>query len=335
VKPLSTLSKALQINQDASIYGSFAEIGAGQETANYFFKAGLASQTIAKSMSAYDMAFSDEIYGKQNRYVCKNRLITMLHHEYNLLERRLKNRSSKTKFFAFATTAATSAQKQNLKSLYTPHAWMGLRFQVQASKPFNDIILHIHCLDTARLKQHEALGILGVNFMYACFYHYANPEKFIASLQHNLHRSQIEINSLQCVGTSLKKCSDLLMNTMLLDHKLGQCAFFTPHLKSQFIGDTIFKKSIVYLYGNKKMIYKIQKNPKLQKISKKSLIICAVPKTEFSHSPAQFKIQAKHICKNTFYLLMTQELDIESLKKLSYAYTKKPVKFITSEMDLK
>ncbi len=167
VNSAAALEKALNINLDAKVYGTFAEIGAGQEVARFFFQAGKASQTIAKTMSAYDMAFSDEIYGKENqgRYVCESRLLKMLTKEYDLLQRRLgKTRGENTTFFALADTVATSSTGARVSD-----GWMGIRFQKTPLGPTNDILLHVRLLDRYRLLQQEALGVLGVNLVYAAF----------------------------------------------------------------------------------------------------------------------------------------------------------------------
>src|SRR6185312_629071 len=149
--------KALQVNMDDSIYGTFAEIGAGQEVARQFFQAGRASHTIAKSISAYDMTFSDEIYGKESRYVCEARLLKMLDHEYSLVEERLKaKRGSTTRFFAYANTVATASQDDGVGK---SHGWMGIRFQTEPGGAYNDIVLHVKLWDRFRLPQQEALGI--------------------------------------------------------------------------------------------------------------------------------------------------------------------------------
>ena len=105
---LDTNQKALQINLDAKRYGTFAEIGAGQEVVRWFFRAGGAAGTVAKTISAYDMAVSDAIYGPTDYYVSRQRLRAMLDYEYDLLLERLdKTRGGKTAFFVFANTVAT------------------------------------------------------------------------------------------------------------------------------------------------------------------------------------------------------------------------------------
>ncbi|MCZ0931862.1 MAG: hypothetical protein OXJ52_01750, partial [Oligoflexia bacterium] len=232
MKGQTSFGKAFEINRNPAIYGTFAEIGAGQETVNFFYKAGLASQTVAKSMSAYDMTVSDEIYGKQNRYVCKDRLINMLNHEYRLLDRRLKKkRGDKTCFFAFAVTAATSNKKTNSAVSNNQRAWMGLRFQSASKGALNNVLFHVSCLDKSRLQQHEALGVLGVNLIHSSFYRKSSPKQFITALSENLPGSRLEIHGMTCSGPAFKNFSDLAINLEVLSQKASPLAFF-PNSKN-------------------------------------------------------------------------------------------------------
>ena len=164
--------KALQINLDATKYGTFAEIGAGQEVARQFFHVGGASGTIAKTISAYDMTFSDAIYGPTPRYVSRQRLYQMLEYEYKLLIERLADkRGGKTSFFAFANTVAARAYNHPSES----HGWLGIRWQAHPRAEPNQIIIHVRMLDKENLQQQEALGIIGVNLIHGAFYQYQNP----------------------------------------------------------------------------------------------------------------------------------------------------------------
>ncbi len=163
-KNIGTKQKALRINLEGPIYGSFAEIGAGQDVAANFFKAGGASGTIAKTISAYDMAFSDAIYGEEasGRYVCEPRLVKMLQREYKLLQIRLTEQAKDKTFFSFAdTVSALNYQKTN-----DAHGWMGLRFQLKPNSEPNDLIIHVRMKDTDNVLQQQALGIIGVNLIY-------------------------------------------------------------------------------------------------------------------------------------------------------------------------
>ncbi|RYZ86858.1 MAG: hypothetical protein EOP06_13715, partial [Proteobacteria bacterium] len=194
--------KAHRINLNPAIYGTFAEIGAGQEVARHFFVAGKASQTIAKTISAYDMTFSDEIYGreKNGRYVCESRLLKMLGHEFSLLEQRLSaKRGPQSQFFAFATTVATGSANDKKYC----HGWMGIRFQKRPGGAYNDIILHVRMQDRYRLQQQEALGLLGVNLIDAAFYHSEHSEEIIPSLIDDLKTGQIIIDVLKFSGPDL------------------------------------------------------------------------------------------------------------------------------------
>src|ERR1700754_1536074 len=184
---LGTKQKALAINLDPQIYGSFAEIGAGQDVAAFFFKAGGSSGTIAKTMSAYDMTFSDAIYGVQKgrRYVSEARLLAMQDKEYGLLIERLsESRGDKTTFFSFADTmSALNYHKTN-----EGHGWMGVRFQLEPNGEFNDVVIHVKLLDNDGVLQQSAVGVLGVNLIYAWFYYNMHPNVFLLSLMDNLSR---------------------------------------------------------------------------------------------------------------------------------------------------
>ena len=194
---LSVERKALRINLDPSKYGTFAEIGAGQEVARHFFQAGGAAGTVAKTMSAYDMKFSDAIYGEAGRYVSRKRLVQMMAHEYGLLEKRLLEvRGSETNFFAFANTvSALNYQKTN-----ECHGWMGVRFQLAPSEAFHDIILHVRMLDQENRLQQEAIGILGVNLLYGSFHLTENPNDFICSLIDDIGKQRVEVDMLEFNG---------------------------------------------------------------------------------------------------------------------------------------
>jgi hypothetical protein len=184
IKFIGTKQKALQVNLDRTIYGSFAEIGAGQDVAANFFKAGGASGTIAKTISAYDMAFSDAIYGEEasGKYVCEPRLMKMLNREYKLLQVRLVDQADEKRFFSFANTvSALNYQKTN-----DAHGWIGLRFQLKPSGPFNDVVIHVNMLDNDNILQQQALGTIGVNLIYGCYHYHGDPEKLLLSLLDDL-----------------------------------------------------------------------------------------------------------------------------------------------------
>ncbi|MDG0816047.1 hypothetical protein [Bdellovibrio svalbardensis] len=244
----TTLGKALRINQDLSRYGAFAEIGAGQEVARHFFQAGKASQTIAKTISAYDMIVSDDIYGREanGRYVCESRLLKMLSHEYKLLiERLATHRGPQSRFFSFANTVATASSGASKQS----HGWMGVRFQKEPGAPHNDIILHVRMLDRHRLQQQEALGILGVNLLNCAFYHTNKVEGFIDSLVDSLREGQIVIDVIKFDGPDLQHFDDRLMNLELVRRGLADAILFSPKNEILNVSDAVYGKSLLIQRG--------------------------------------------------------------------------------------
>jgi hypothetical protein len=247
-KDIGTKQKALAINLDPKIYGSFAEIGAGQDVAANFFKAGASSGTIAKTMSAYDMTFSDAIYGVQQvrRYVSESRLISMLDHEYGLLiERLAEQRGDSTTFFAFSdTVSALNYNKTN-----EGHGWMGVRFQLEPNGPFNDVVLHVKLLDNDNNLQQQAVGILGVNLMYACFYYNEIPPVFLLSLMDNLSRDRIQIDMIRFEGPDFTKVDNRLMSLHLVKYGFSDAAVFSPNGKNQQPSEVLYKKHIVVIRG--------------------------------------------------------------------------------------
>jgi len=247
-KDIGTKQKALAINLDPKIYGSFAEIGAGQDVAANFFKAGASSGTIAKTMSAYDMVFSDAIYGVQQsrRYVSEARLISMLDHEYGLLIERLAvQRSDSTTFFAFSdTVSALNYNKTN-----DGHGWMGVRFQLTPNGAFNDVVIHVKLLDNDTNLQQQAVGILGVNLMYACFYYNEIPPVFLLSLMDNLSRDRIQIDMIRFEGPDFTKVDNRLMSLHLVKYGFSDAAVFGPDGKNMQPTEALYKKHIVVIRG--------------------------------------------------------------------------------------
>lgn len=222
---LSTQEKALRINLDPRRYGSFAEIGAGQEVVRWFFQAGGAAGTIAKSISAYDMKVSDAIYGKCSRYVCRQRLESMLEYEQNLnLERLKSSRGDTTAFFTFADTVSA----MNFHGTNDCHGWMGVRFQAHPRDEASQIIIHVHMLDGTNTLQQEALGIVGVNLMYgACMLHH-DPSQLIESLLDDLDTKRIEIDMIEFSGIEFRHVDNRLMSLKLVQLGLSDAAMFGP-----------------------------------------------------------------------------------------------------------
>lgn len=247
-KDIGTKQKALAINLNPEIYGSFAEIGAGQDVAANFFKAGASSGTIAKTMSAYDMTFSDAIYGAQQkkRYVSEERLMSMLDHEYQLLIERLAAlKGNTTTFFAFSdTVSALNYNKTN-----EGHGWMGVRFQHEPNSEPNDVVLHVKLLDNNNNRQQQAIGVLGVNLIYACFYYREIPLIFLLSLIDNIEKGRIQIDMIRFEGPAFTKVDNRLMSLHLVRYGFSDAALFGPDGKNRQPSEILYKKHIVVLRG--------------------------------------------------------------------------------------
>lgn len=246
---LETEQKALEINLDDQIYGAFAEIGAGQEVARHFFQVGAAAGTIAKSMSAYDKTVSDEIYGSEQkgsgRYVCESRLYKMLGHEYQLMENRLRTVRPDQTFFAFADTVAAINFQKTIKG----DGWLGLRFQLKANSEPNDLIVHVRLLDNDNRLQQQAVGILGVNMVYACHRFNKDPEVLIQSLMDNLH-GRIAIDMIRLEGPDFVHLDNRLVCLWVVRNGLSSIAIFGPDKRSVHAGEFLYKKSILIARGS-------------------------------------------------------------------------------------
>lgn len=246
-EPTDTHQKAIQINLDPNKYGVFAEIGAGQEVARWFFRAGGASGTIAKSMSAYDMTVSDAIYGPTDRYVSRTRLRAMLDHEYSLLVERLsEKRGASTRFFAFADTVAARSYSRREET----HGWMGIRFQTHAGAEPSDILLHVIMWDRDPLQQQEALGVLGVNLVYGALHHFERPEAVVNDLLDNLSIERIEVDMIEFHGPAFQGVDNRLLALQLVEKGLTNAALFLPDGKLVQPGDMLYKKCVLVERGS-------------------------------------------------------------------------------------
>ena len=240
-------SKALRINVEKRFYGTFAEIGAGQEVARHFFSVGGAAGTIAKTISAYDMTFSDAIYGAGDRYVSRARLETMLSHEFDLLLERLDGvLGADRRFFAFADTVAARSFRRHDES----HGWMGLRFQHEPRAPFSEIILHVRMLDDENLVQQEALGIFGVNLFYGAAYHSGDARALIKSLSDDLRPGRIEVDMIRFSGPAFEGIDNRIMNLELIVQGLTQSALFRPDGEVVQAADAFYKKPLLVERGS-------------------------------------------------------------------------------------
>lgn len=244
---LDTHRKALKINLDKRRYGTFAEIGAGQEVVRWFFRVGGGAGTIAKSISAYDMTVSDAIYGKCSRYVCRERLESMLDYEFRLNVDRLKeSRGDTTSFFAFADTVSA----RNFQGTNECHGWMGVKFQAHPRDDASQIILHIRMLDVEAALQQEALGIVGVNLLYGAFFLHHEPELLMESLLHNLTTNRIEIDMIQFSGIEFRHVDPRLMSLQLVQLGLSDAAMFASDGTVLQPSEVLRKKSILVERGS-------------------------------------------------------------------------------------
>lgn len=244
---IKTEQKALDINLNDPIYGTFAEIGAGQEVARNFFQAGAAAGTIAKTMSAYDKTYSDAIYGAEpsGRYVSEARLYKMLDHEWSLMEERLSKSRPDATFFVFADTVQAINYTRTIKG----NGWMGLRFRLKPDGPVNDMVLHVKMLDTNNRLQQEAIGVLGVNMIYASFYFNDDPEKMVRSLVDNI-KDRVSIDLLRINGDDFNYFDKRILSLYLVKHKLTSVAMFDINKTGIHPSEFLYKEALMVIRGN-------------------------------------------------------------------------------------
>jgi len=256
---LSIKRKALRINLDESIYGTFAEIGAGQEVVRNFFQVGGASGTVAKAMSAYDMTFSDAIYGAENtgRYVSESRLRKMLTHEYDLLQERLTDEKYKKKrFFVFSNTSTTLNYHKN----NDPHGWMGVRFQLTPGGAANEVMIHARLKGTDSLYQQRTLGGIGTNLLFACYWYADQIEDFVDSIMDNLDTDQVEIDMIRVKGPDFAKVDNRLLALQLVKKRYTDGTIFGADKEVYQPKDILYKKNILCLRGRFRPVTKVNED---------------------------------------------------------------------------
>ena len=252
----SIKNKALRINLNENIYGTFAEIGAGQETVRNFFRAGGASGTIAKTISAYDKDFSDAIYGveEDGRYVTEDRLKKMLTHEMNLIEERILREKHPNKiYFAYANTVATI----DFAKKYKGHGWVGIRFQTNPDEAYSEIILHIRFHETEALLQQHTLGTLGVNLIYGAYYKHDSPKKLLRYLYDHIDKDKIEIDTINFSGPKFNNVDNRLMSLQLIKNEMTDAVMFGPDGKNVLPARILHKKNILALRGSFRPVTKV------------------------------------------------------------------------------
>jgi hypothetical protein len=251
---MDTLEKALALNMNPARYGTFAEIGAGQEVVRWFFRAGGAAGTIAKSISAYDMTVSDAIYGKCKRYVCRERLKQMLDYEYDLnLSRLSDSREIETAYFAFADTVVARSYRGG----HECHGWMGIKFQVGPGDDFSEIIIHVRMLDNTATLQQEALGMVGVNLVHGAFEFSTSPEDLLASLLDGLSTDRIEVDMVDFSGKAFESVDNRVMSLRLVQLGLSKAAMFSSDGAVLQASEVLRKKPVLVERGSFRPITKV------------------------------------------------------------------------------
>ena len=249
-------AKALRINLNEHIYGTFAEIGAGQEVARHFFRVGGASGTIAKTISAYDKNFSDNIYGEDEdgRYVTETRLSKMLNHEMQLLENRIPRSEHPNKmFFTYANTVTTI----DFAKKFRGHGWMGIRFQTGPDKAFSEITLHVRFHQTEARFQQESIGIMGANLIYGAFYKHDEPKKLLKYLYDHLDKDAIEIDTINFSGPNFEGVDNRLMSLQLVKKGMTEAVMFNPNGNNILPARELYKKNILALRGSFRPVTKV------------------------------------------------------------------------------
>ncbi|MES2558082.1 MAG: TonB-dependent receptor [Bacteroidota bacterium] len=250
---LTTEEKALKINLTGDIYGCFAEIGAGQEVAANFFKAGGSSGTIAYTQSAYDMKVSDAMYGPASRYVCEERLTTMLQTEYETLSSRLPKKKEESRFFAFSNTV----EALNYHKTNQGHGWVGIRFQMGLGGEPNDVILHIKLHDNSHKAQQEALGILGVNLIHACYFHTDDLDEFLTNLVHRIPRDRVEVDMLRVSGPDFDNVDNRIIALNLVKRGMTDATMFDLCGSVLQPATALYKKNILLMRGRFRPVTKV------------------------------------------------------------------------------
>ncbi len=342
---LSTKDKALRINLNENIYGTFSEIGAGQEVARHFFRAGGASGTIAKTMSAYDKGFSDAIYGVENdlRYVTQSRLTKMLNHEINLLESRVDRVIHTEKmFFSFANTVATI----DFAKKYKGHGWMGIKFQTESKAEYSEIKLHVRFHLPEAKTQQEILGLMGVNLIYGAYYKHNKPRSLIKYLYDHIDPSIIEIDTINFSGPLFKDVDNRLLSLELIKNGMTQAVMFGPDGKNILPAAELYKKNILTIRGSFRPVTKVNEDmyekslkmiKKDKKLTEKNTI--SIFEITLSNLTAQGKLDEQDfldrailLCSMGKTVMITNFQEYYKLSEYFSNYTNKKV-FLTMGVD--
>ncbi len=333
---LSTSEKAQRINADPMFYGAFSEIGAGQEVTRWFFRAGKASATIAKSMSAYDKEVSDSIYGveENKRYVCESRLRKMLTREFSLLQERLtKVRDPQTRFFAFADTITCARRVSDSDA---GHGWIGVQFQSHPTEAPSEIVIHVRLLDSHTLEQQETVGIIGVNLLYGCFAHSDDPGKLLLSIADGLKSDRFEIDMVRFSGPAFEKVDNRLMSLYLVEFGLTNAVLFSPKGDVLQPSEVLFGKNLLVQRGRFRPVTHLHldmlKAAKKQFLAEKDvseenlLVFMEVTMNNFMRQgrvdAQDFLSRVELLCAMGHHVLISNYLEYHRLSEFFGKYTK-------------
>lgn len=332
----SIKSKALRINLNENIYGSFSEIGAGQETVRNFFRAGGASGTIAKTMSAYDKDFSDSIYGIEpdGRYVTESRLKRMLSHEIGLIEERIPREKHPNRlFFSYANTVTTI----DFAKKYKGHGWVGIRYQVEPNGAYNEIVLHVRFHENEATLQQNTLGIMGVNLIYGAYYKFDEPKKLLRYLYDHIDKDKIEIDTINFSGPQFEKVDNRLMSLQLVKNGMTEAIMFGPDGNNILPAAILYKKNILALRGSFRPVTKVnidmfEKSLEMFKKEKRveedrTLVIFEITlsnlRAEGEINEEDFMSRARLLCSLGHTVMISNFQEYYKLVEYFSAYTKK------------
>ena len=238
--------KAAALNADSGWYGTVAEIGAGQETARSLFRVGGAAGTVAKTISAYDMRFSDAIYGRASRYVSRERLLQMLDHEYRLLEERLQPERGEKRFFAFANTVAARSRSRPGPG----RGWLGVRFQTAPGAAPTDILTHVQLHDLDNAQQQHALGVVGINLIHGAYALLRDPVSLIDGLVDGLSAKRLEVDMIHFAGPGTEAIDNRLMSVELVTRGLTEATMFTPGGEPVQPAERLYERPVLIQRGS-------------------------------------------------------------------------------------
>ncbi len=339
----TTIQKALAINLDPLKYGTIVEIGAGQEVARWFFQAGAAAGTIAKTMSAYDMNFSDEIYGavSDRRYVSRPRLERMLEREFDLIVSRLEDhRPEDSKFFAFANTVAAQGFKKRAEC----HGWLGIRLQRAPKVQPDEIILHVRLLDDTNLEQQEALGTVGVNLIHGAYFYSDTPENLLRSLMDNLKWGRVEIDLVELRGPTLGKVDNRLMALELVKASLTPAVMFDPDGNVVIPADALYRRRVMAMRGEFETTLQADVdmfNDAKRRFRSHSadidgdiLSLAEMTMAELANDEkidtSKFLSRVTNLCAGGFHVLISEFFRYFRVRQYLARYTREPVAIVTN-----